>query len=75
MCRKSLRTILTLAAICDLDIIQFDIMSAYLHRTVYMEQPEGYITPGKEDCLKRGLYGLVQAGRKWNEELNAHMEG
>lgn len=24
--------------------------------------------------LKKGLYGLVQAGRTWNEELNAHME-
>ena len=25
--------------------------------------------------FKKGLYGLVQAGRTWNEELNAHMEG
>jgi len=24
--------------------------------------------------LKKGSYGLVQAGRTWNEELNAHME-
>ena len=34
--------------------------------------------PGKETWvwrLKRGLYGLVQAGRTWNEELNTHMEG
>jgi len=67
---ESLRTILTLAAIRDLDVIQFDIPSAYLHGTlkeeVYMEQPEGYIAPGKEDWvwrLRKGLYGLVQAGR------------
>jgi len=42
-----------------------------------MVQPEGYITLGKEDwvwCLGKGLYGLVQAGRTWNEELNGHME-
>lgn len=42
-----------------------------------MEQPDGYAAPGKEDHvwrLKKGLYGLVQAGRTWNEELNAHME-
>ena len=49
---KSLRTILALAAIRDLGIIQFDITSAHLHGTpkeeVYMEQPEGYIAPGKE---------------------------
>ena len=31
-----------------------------------MEQPEGYVAPGNEDrvwVLKKGLYGLVQAGR------------
>ena len=67
---ESFRTILALATIRDLDTIQFDITSAYLHGTlkeeVYVEQPEGYIAPGKKDWawrLKNGLYGLVQAGR------------
>ena len=50
---ESLRTILALAAIRDLDITQFDITSAYLHGTlkdeVYMEQPEGYVASGKKD--------------------------
>lgn len=39
-----------------------------------MEQPSD---PGKEAWvwrLKKGLYGSAQAGRTWNEELNAHME-
>ena len=43
-----------------------------------MEQPDGYAAPGKENWvrrLKKGLYGLVQAGRTWNEELHTHMEG
>jgi len=52
---ESLRTILALAAIRDLDIIQFDTTSAYLHGTlkegVYMGQPEGYIAPGKTDWV------------------------
>ena len=42
-----------------------------------MEQPEGYVAPGKEDWvwgLKKGLYGLVQARRTWNEGLNAYTE-
>jgi len=75
---ESLHTIL---AIHDIDIIQFDITSTYLHGTLkeelYVEQPEGYVAPGKKDWvwrLKKGLYGLVQAGRTWYEELNAHME-
>jgi len=44
---ESLRTILALAAIRYLDIIQIDITSTHLHGTlkeeVYMEQPEGYV--------------------------------
>ena len=51
----SLRTILALAAKSDPDVIQFDITSAYLHgelmEEVYMEQPDGYVAPGKEDWV------------------------
>ena len=78
---ESLRTILALVSVRDLGVIQFDITSAYLHWTlkeeVYMEQPEGYVAPRKEDWvwrLKKGVYGLVQVGRTWSEELNAHIE-
>ena len=48
-----------------------------LKEEVYMRQPEDYVTPGKEDWvwrLKKGLYGLVQAGRMWNVEQNTHVE-
>ena len=68
---ETLRTTLALAAIRDLDVIQFDISSAYLRGTlkeeVYMERPEGYVAPGKEDCvwgLKEGLYGLCRLGER-----------
>jgi len=61
---QSLRTTLGLAAIHDLDIIQFDITSTYLHDAlnegVYMEQAEGYVAPRKTERvwrLKKGLYG------------------
>src|SRR5258706_652941 len=79
---ESLCTLLALAASQDFDIIQFDITSAYLHGTlkeeVYVEQPDGYASPGKEGWvwqLKKGLYSLVQAGCTWNEELDGHMGG
>ena len=70
-----------MAAICDFDIIQFDVTSAYLHRTLkeelFMEQPDSHTVSRNENWvwkLKKGLYGLVQASRTWNEELNSHME-
>jgi hypothetical protein len=54
---ESLHTLLALAAIRDLDIMQVDVTSAYLHRTlkeeIYMEQPDGYVAPGKEDWVWR----------------------
>ena len=77
---ESLRMLLSLVAIRDLDIVQFDITSAYLHGTLkeelYVEQPNGYKVSGGVDRvwrLKKGLYGLVQVERTWNEELNTHM--
>jgi hypothetical protein len=79
---ESLRTLLALAASHNLAIVQFDITSAYLHGTlkekVFVDQPAGYVDPEKDGWvwrLKKGLYGLVQAGRTWNEELHAHMVG
>ena len=42
-----------------------------------MEQPEGFITPGKEQHvlrLKRALYGLKQAGLAWWRALKLSME-
>ena len=52
---ESLRAIPALAAIRVLDVIHFGITSAHLHgalkEEVYMEQPEGYVTPGKEDWV------------------------
>jgi hypothetical protein len=77
---ESLRTLLALAALRDFEVMQFDITSAYLHGTlkedVWVEQPDGYVEPGQEDSvwkLLKALYGLVQAGRTWNDELNSHM--
>jgi hypothetical protein len=76
MCLESLHTLLALAAICDLNIVQFNVTSAYLHgmlkEEIYTQQPDGYITPRKENWvwrLKKGLYRLVQVAghgmRSW----------
>ena len=78
---ESLRILLALVASCDLEVIQFDVTSAYLHGTLneelFAEQPDGYAESGKERWvwrLKKGLYRPVQAGRSWNEEQCSYGE-
>ena len=75
---SSFRLILAMAARYDWDVESFDFNGAYLNGTlsddeeIYMKEPPGYETQG-EHCVKRlrkSLYGLKQAGRKWYEALS-----
>jgi len=73
----SLRVILAIAAAKDLDMIQLDVKTAFLYgeleEEIYMEQPEGFVVPGKEKqvCrLVKSIYGLKQASRCWNTKFN-----
>lgn len=68
---ESSRVLLHIAATNDWDARQFDVKTAFLHGVLgddekqYMEQPEGFKVPGKEDwvwLVKKGLYGMKQAG-------------
>ena len=61
----SLRSILAIAAIEDLEVHHMDVSSAFLNgdleEDIYMVQPEGFVEPGKEHLvcrLKKSLYGL-----------------
>ena len=56
-----------------------DVKGAYLNGTIkeqiYMKQPEGYDDGTGRVChLIKSLYGLKQAGREWNDELNKQLE-
>src|ERR1700722_13544574 len=58
-----------------------DVKSAYLNgtlaETIYMRQPEGFEEKGKEVfvcLLKKGLYGLKQAGRCWNHTIDPALQ-
>ncbi|XP_073360341.1 uncharacterized protein [Aegilops tauschii subsp. strangulata] len=59
---SSIRTLLSIVAMLDLELEQLDVKTAFLHgeleEDIYMEQPEGFVIPGKEKlvCFKRPNY-------------------
>jgi len=75
---ETIRAILALVPIKRLKVQQMDIKSAYLNgiltEQVYMRQPEGYgDRTQKVCCLIKTIYGLRQAGCKWNKVLDAKL--
>jgi hypothetical protein len=67
---ESLKVLLALSALKDLEIKQVDVVNAYpraqLHATVYMRPPKALGTlEGAMLLLKRPLYGLKQSGKEW----------
>lgn len=74
----SIRIILSLAAFYKLDIAHFDVKTAFLYgdlkEELYLEQPEGFCDgTGKVCRLFKGLYGLKQASRAWNNKLHGFL--
>ena len=76
----SIRTLLAIAALHNLEIHQMDVKTAFLYGEledeIYMKQPEGFVVPGQEHkvCrLKRSLYGLKQAPLQWNMKFDEVM--
>jgi hypothetical protein len=74
---STLRMLMAIATELDLDIHHLDFSTAFLNgelkETVYMQQPEHFVVPGREDkvcLLKRSIYGLKQSSRMWNEKIN-----
>jgi hypothetical protein len=72
----SLRIILSLCAIFDLEMAQLDIKTAFLNglveEEIYIDQPEGFITPESEHLVGRlvkCIYGLKQAPRCLEQEV------
>lgn len=69
----SIRFILSIAAAENMNMIQFDVKTAFLHgyleETIYMEQPYGFEKDDHVCHLQKGLYGLKQASRQWNKRI------
>jgi Reverse transcriptase (RNA-dependent DNA polymerase) len=73
---SSFRMVLGLAAELNLQVYGGDINTAYLNAKLtipqYVKGIEGFpcSTRGHIYIVKKALYGLRQAGREWNDELN-----
>jgi Reverse transcriptase (RNA-dependent DNA polymerase) len=73
----TVHAVLANAAHQDWEIEHVDVKSTYLNaelkETIYMKAPRGVLKPGRERKvlrLKKGLYGLKQAGRGWYLEMS-----
>jgi hypothetical protein len=67
---SSIHALLDIVVMYDLELEQLDVKIAFLHadleEEIYMDQLEGFIVFGKENCvykLKKSLYGLKQSRR------------
>jgi hypothetical protein len=76
---ESLRILLAIAAAEDWPVHQMDVVSAYflgeLKEEVYMAPPPGLEVPeGHCLLLRKGMPGLKQSGRVWNQKITAFFE-
>ncbi|RVW86309.1 Retrovirus-related Pol polyprotein from transposon TNT 1-94 [Vitis vinifera] len=74
---NSVRMVLAIAALRNLEIHQMDVKTAFLNgdldEEIYMEQPEGFSALGQEKkvCKRvKSLYGLKQAPKQWHEKFD-----
>ncbi|KAG8498730.1 hypothetical protein CXB51_005092 [Gossypium anomalum] len=77
---SSIRDLLGIVAMHDLELEQLDVKTAFLHgeleEDIYMQQPEGFTVSEKEDyvyLLKKSLYGLKQSPKQWYKRFDSFM--
>lgn len=71
---ESVRTLLAIAALKNLEIGQFDIKTAFLYgeldEEIFMQLPEGTAEKDTIVKFKQSLYGLKQSPRQWNKRFH-----
>ena len=75
---RSFRVLMAIAAKFDLELIQFDVVNAFVNATlpyvVFMTLPPGYRTPGKVLRLNKALYGLRISPLLWQKEFSSTLQ-
>ena len=73
----TLRFMLGIVATDNLELIQLDVKTAFLHgdltKEIYMEQQQGFVASIQEHLvyrLKKSLYGLKQTPRQWYKKFD-----
>eukprot|EP00253_Pinus_taeda_P010898 PITA_10898 len=76
----SIRIVLALVALLELELQQLDVKTAFLHgdldEEIYMEQLEGFVQHCNEKFvyrLKKSLYGLKQSPRQWYKKFDSFL--
>ena len=75
----TIRALIALASQKGWSIHQLDVKSAFLNdvleEEIYVEQPQGFVSKGKESKvlrLRKALYGLKQAPRAWYSRIDQY---
>jgi hypothetical protein len=78
VCHTSIRVILAIVALFDLELEQLDVKIVFLHgdldEEIYM--PQGFSAPDQEHLvchLQKSSYGLKQAPRQWYKRFDSFM--
>ena len=70
----TIRLFLSIANKHDLELLQFDVRTAFLYgeleEEIFMEMPDGQEQEGKVCKLVKSLYGLKQSPRCWNKRFS-----
>ena len=79
---SSIRILLALVAQMDMELVQLDVKTAFLHgdleEEIYMTQPKGFEVVGEENMvckLEKSLYGLKQSPRQWYKRFDKFIMG
>eukprot|EP00253_Pinus_taeda_P024271 PITA_24271 len=76
----SIRAVLALIALLNLELEQLDVKTTFLHGDlngeIYMEQPEGFVRGCSRRLvckLKKSLYGLRESPKQWYKKFDPFM--